>query len=244
MVTVSNAGTGVVGVHLNDKLNRYEVSWVTPEGKKGKTSVSITKHGKKEAFKLAYAIRQARSGVLKFEVARPVKEDNSAKPQPFGERETPPRSQVEVPTKIFIQPVAPAESHEDITRIEHHGEPEPKPWKKEQWREAVTTTLGGVSINKKSGRDEELGEQWWKQQERWRQEAAGKQREAQPIKISCLGNVFLVIWSFCCIYVVSFVGANIDGWGGGLGFIFCIIFGIFISVKIINHFNLNRPQKP
>ncbi len=58
MVTVSNSGTGVVGVRLNDKLNRYEVSWVTHQGKQGKTSVSITKHGKKAAFSRACSIRQ------------------------------------------------------------------------------------------------------------------------------------------------------------------------------------------
>ena len=38
IVTVSNTSTGVVGVRLNDKLNRYEVSWVNPWGKQGKTS--------------------------------------------------------------------------------------------------------------------------------------------------------------------------------------------------------------
>lgn len=58
MVTVSNSGTGVVGVRLNDKLNRYEVSWVTHQGKQGKTSVSISKHGKKAAFARACTIRQ------------------------------------------------------------------------------------------------------------------------------------------------------------------------------------------
>ncbi|WP_041278025.1 AP2/ERF family transcription factor [Desulfotalea psychrophila] len=58
MVTVSNSSTGVVGVRLNDKLGRYEVSWVTSSGKQGKTSVSIAKHGKKEAFARACAIRQ------------------------------------------------------------------------------------------------------------------------------------------------------------------------------------------
>lgn len=57
MVTVSNSGTGVVGVRLNDKLNRYEVSWVTHVGKQGKTSVSIAKHGKKAAFTRACSIR-------------------------------------------------------------------------------------------------------------------------------------------------------------------------------------------
>ena len=57
MVTVSNSGTGVVGVRLNDKLNRYEVSWVTHQGKQGKTSVSISKHGKKAAFARACSIR-------------------------------------------------------------------------------------------------------------------------------------------------------------------------------------------
>jgi hypothetical protein len=58
MVTVSNSGTGVVGVRLNEKLNRFEVSWVTHQGKQGKTSVSITKHGKKIALARAIAIRQ------------------------------------------------------------------------------------------------------------------------------------------------------------------------------------------
>ncbi len=58
VVTVSNTKTGVVGVRLNEKLNRYEVSWVTPAGKQGKTSVSIAKHGKKKAFERACAIRK------------------------------------------------------------------------------------------------------------------------------------------------------------------------------------------
>ncbi len=58
LVTVSNSGTGVVGVRLNDNFNRYEVSWVTTKGKQGKTSVSIRKHGKEGAFIKACAIRQ------------------------------------------------------------------------------------------------------------------------------------------------------------------------------------------
>ena len=60
MVTVSNSGTGVVGVRHNEKLNRYEVSWVTAQGKQGKTSVSIRKHGKKAAFERACEIRRKR----------------------------------------------------------------------------------------------------------------------------------------------------------------------------------------
>lgn len=58
IVTVSNSGTGVVGVRLNEKMNRYEVTWVSRQGKQGKTSVSIKKHGKKTAFTKACAIRQ------------------------------------------------------------------------------------------------------------------------------------------------------------------------------------------
>ncbi len=58
VVTVSNSSTGVVGVRLNEKLNRYEVSWVTHLGKQGKTSVSIRKHGKKDAFIRACSIRE------------------------------------------------------------------------------------------------------------------------------------------------------------------------------------------
>ena len=70
MVTVSNSGTGVVGVRLNEKLNRYEVSWVNDQGKQGKTSVSIAKHGKKKAFLRACAIRSekenARLGIAEI----------------------------------------------------------------------------------------------------------------------------------------------------------------------------------
>lgn len=58
IVTVSNTQTGVVGVRLNDILNRYEVSWVKPDGKQGKTSVSIRKHGRKTAFDKACHIRK------------------------------------------------------------------------------------------------------------------------------------------------------------------------------------------
>ena len=58
IVTVSNTQTGVVGVRLNDILNRYEVSWVKPDGKQGKTSVSIRKHGRKAAFAKACEIRK------------------------------------------------------------------------------------------------------------------------------------------------------------------------------------------
>ena len=54
----SKTNTGVVGVRLNAKYYRYEVSWVTPEGKQGKTSVSIRKHGKEAAFIKACKIRQ------------------------------------------------------------------------------------------------------------------------------------------------------------------------------------------
>lgn len=55
--SVSRTNTGVVGVRFNEKLTRYEVSWVTPEGKQGKTSVSIKKIGRENAFVTACAIR-------------------------------------------------------------------------------------------------------------------------------------------------------------------------------------------
>lgn len=56
--TVSRTNTNVVGVRFNEKLNRYEVSWVTPLGKQGKTSVSIKKSGKENAFATACKIRE------------------------------------------------------------------------------------------------------------------------------------------------------------------------------------------
>lgn len=58
IVTVSNSKTGVVGVRLNEKMNRYEVSWVTSGGRQGKTSVSIARHGKEMAFIKACEVRK------------------------------------------------------------------------------------------------------------------------------------------------------------------------------------------
>ena len=60
LVTVSNTTTGVVGVRFNEKLNRYEVSWVNRMGKQGKTSVSVNKNGKEKAFQIACEIRKAK----------------------------------------------------------------------------------------------------------------------------------------------------------------------------------------
>ena len=60
IVTSSSSNSGVVGVRLNEKLNRYEVSWVTAEGKQGKTSISIKSHGKEKAFQKACQIRKAK----------------------------------------------------------------------------------------------------------------------------------------------------------------------------------------
>lgn len=58
IVTVSNTPTGIVGVRLDEKLQRYDVSWIKPGGGQGKTSVSIKKHGKEIAFKLAIQKRE------------------------------------------------------------------------------------------------------------------------------------------------------------------------------------------
>lgn len=60
LVTVSNTTTGVVGVRFNEKLNRYEVSWVNGVGKQGKTSVSVKKNGKEKAFQMACEIRKVK----------------------------------------------------------------------------------------------------------------------------------------------------------------------------------------
>ena len=58
IVTVSNTQSGVVGVRCNEELNRFEVSWVNQDGKQGKTSISIRKHGRERAFALACQVRQ------------------------------------------------------------------------------------------------------------------------------------------------------------------------------------------
>lgn len=61
IVCVSNTPTGVVGVRLVEHLNRYEVSWVQANGRQGKTSVSIRKHGKEAAFARACEIREKKN---------------------------------------------------------------------------------------------------------------------------------------------------------------------------------------
>lgn len=58
IVTKSCTITGVVGVRLSKKENCYFISWISREGKAGKTSVSIRKHGKVGAFKKACGIRE------------------------------------------------------------------------------------------------------------------------------------------------------------------------------------------
>ena len=58
IVSVANNNTGIVGVFLDGKHNRYNVSWVKPDGRQGKTSVSINKHGKAAALKLAIQKRE------------------------------------------------------------------------------------------------------------------------------------------------------------------------------------------
>ena len=58
IVSVTSNPTGIIGVTLSNKLNRYEVSWVRPDGRQGRTSVGIKKHGKAAALKLAIQRRE------------------------------------------------------------------------------------------------------------------------------------------------------------------------------------------
>jgi hypothetical protein len=61
ITTIARNNTGIVGVYLDEKLNRYEVSWVKLNGRKGGTSVSIKKHGKAAALKLAIQKREEKN---------------------------------------------------------------------------------------------------------------------------------------------------------------------------------------
>ena len=59
----ANTNTGIVGVRLNEKDNKYYVSWQCPDGRPGNTSVSIKKHGPEKALKMAIAIRQKKENI-------------------------------------------------------------------------------------------------------------------------------------------------------------------------------------
>jgi hypothetical protein len=61
IATIARNNTGIIGVYLNEKYNRYEVSWMNPDGRQGKTSVSIKKHGKAAALKLAIQKREEKN---------------------------------------------------------------------------------------------------------------------------------------------------------------------------------------
>jgi hypothetical protein len=61
IVTVARNNTGIVGVRLNEKMSRYEVSWVNPDGRQGKTTVSFNKRGKAAALKLAVRKREEKN---------------------------------------------------------------------------------------------------------------------------------------------------------------------------------------
>lgn len=57
VVMVSRTNTGFVGVSHVEKDNRFHVTWVTVDGRQGKTTVSVRKYGKEEAFRRACEIR-------------------------------------------------------------------------------------------------------------------------------------------------------------------------------------------
>jgi hypothetical protein len=79
MVTAGNKGTtGIIGVNFDEKRNRYVATWVTPEGKQGKTSVSIAKHGKEKAFETARHIREERN-TLRINASRCTREPTAKK---------------------------------------------------------------------------------------------------------------------------------------------------------------------
>lgn len=79
IVTITTGNTGVVGVLFNEKLNRFDVSWVGPDGKQGKTSVSVKKHGREKAFELAKQIRAEKEKIRLSAARAPGKEKSSRK---------------------------------------------------------------------------------------------------------------------------------------------------------------------
>lgn len=75
LVSVGNRGTtGVIGVIFEHNHNRYAVTWVTPDGKQGKTSVAVKKHGREKAFELAKQIRAEKENIRLSAARVPRKE--------------------------------------------------------------------------------------------------------------------------------------------------------------------------
>lgn len=74
IITACRSNTGVVGVRLDKKSNRYVVSWVTTEGKQGKTSVSVLLHGKEKAFQIACEKRRVKENARLFPKKEGVKQ--------------------------------------------------------------------------------------------------------------------------------------------------------------------------
>lgn len=64
--------TGIPGVAFDQKRNLYVVTWVRPDGKQGKTTVSIAKRGREKAFEVASQIR-AEKEALRIKARLPGK---------------------------------------------------------------------------------------------------------------------------------------------------------------------------
>ena len=65
----ARTNTGVPGVILAEKYNRYQVQWYDVEGKQHTTNVVIKKYGKKKAFEMACKIREENNAIrLKSEL--------------------------------------------------------------------------------------------------------------------------------------------------------------------------------
>lgn len=113
IVTVSNTKTGMVGVRLNEKLHRYEVSWVDTTGKQGKTSVSIRKHGKDKGFELACRIRRQKEAErLGLKNVPPVRARGkvtalkTVRPKAGSANGKKPKATAQTPTKVAIRKAA------------------------------------------------------------------------------------------------------------------------------------------
>lgn len=96
--------TGVIGVRRRQRGNTevYEATWITDEGKVGRTTYSITRHGERKAFKLAVKARMEHESKRQLTPIEEVRTNRTSRPK----RPVELKPQPEV---IMAEPIAPVQ---------------------------------------------------------------------------------------------------------------------------------------
>ena len=97
--------TGVIGVRRRKRGNTevYEATWITDEGKVGRTTYSIARHGDRKAFKLAVKARMEHESKRQLTPIEEVHTNRTSRPK---QQPAP----AEAPEIVIVEPIVPAQT--------------------------------------------------------------------------------------------------------------------------------------